>query len=127
MRRALQRLLALVLAVGLAASVPLCSHAQTEPCGSAASHEANDVPTYADLSIDPDDDSSLQAELPAGIPQHDDGLCNKCCATCVGANLPSATPAAPVTITTSQQMALTLDDNLVARPLSTEPGIPKPL
>ncbi len=127
MRRALQRLVALVLAVGLVASAPACSHAQTEPCGSAASHEANDVPTYADLSIDPGDDGSLQAELPAGVPHHDDGLCKKCCTTCVGASLLSATPAAPVTMTASQQMALTLDDNLVARPVSTEPGIPKPL
>ena len=81
MRRALQRLLALVLAVGLVASVPVCSHAQTEPCGSAASHEANDVPTYADLSIDPGDNGSLQAEFPAGAPHHDDGLCKKCCTT----------------------------------------------
>jgi hypothetical protein len=127
MRRALQRLLALVLAVGLVASVPVCSHAQTEPCGSAASHEANDVPTYADLSIDPGDNGSLQGEFPAGAPHNDDGLCKKCCTTCVGANLPSATPTALVTMTASQQMALTLDDNLVAGPLSTEPGIPKPL
>jgi hypothetical protein len=127
MRRALQRLLALVLAVGLVASVPVCSHAQTEPCGSAASHEANDVPTYADLSIDPGDNGSLQGEFPAGAPHNDDGLCKKCCTTCVGANLPSATPTVLVTMTANQQMAMTLDDNLVARPLSTEPGIPKPL
>ena len=126
MRRPPQRLLALVLAAGLVAGGPVCSHAQTEPCGSAVSHKANDVPTYADLSIDPIDDGSLQAELPAGVPHHDD-LCKKCCATCVGANLPSAIMAPLVTITASQQMALTLDDNLVARPVSTEPGIPKPL
>ena len=127
MRRALQRLLALVLVVGLAASVPLCTDAQAEPCGSTASHEANGVSPFADLNIDPGDDSSLQAELLAGIPQHDDGLCKKCCATCVGANLPSAIAAGLVTITASQPMAPTVDDNLVARPVSTEPGIPKPL
>jgi len=98
-----------------------------EPCSSAASHEAVGVPIYADLSVDPGDDGPLQAELPAGVPHHDDGLCKKCCATCVGASLPTANPVALVGVTASRQMALTLVDNLVARPVSTEPGIPKPL
>jgi hypothetical protein len=128
MRSALKKLLALALAAGLVASGPVCSHAQMEhPCVSTASHETPDVPIYGNLSVDPADDGSLQTELPAAGPHHDGGLCKKCCTTCVSASLPSTTPAAPVAMTASQQMALTLDDNLVARPVSTEPGIPKPL
>jgi hypothetical protein len=57
-----QKLLALALAAGLVASGPVCSHAQMEPC---SSHETKNVPIYADLSINPADDGSLQVELPA--------------------------------------------------------------
>ena len=125
MRGAMQKLLALALAAGLVASGPVCSHAKIEPC-SAAAHEAKDVPIYADLDVDPADDGSLQAELPGEGPHHDDGLCKKCCAICIGANLP-VTALALMTLSASGQMTLELDDNLVARPVSTEPGIPKPL
>jgi hypothetical protein len=124
MRRALQKLLALVLAAGLMAGGPVCSHAQMAPCGSAASHETHAVSHYADLSVDPKDGNSADAQLPSH--HHDDGLCKKCCATCIGANLPAPT-VTPVTLTVSAQMALALDDNLVARAVPTEPGIPKPL
>ena len=93
MRGAVQKLLVLALAAGLVASGPVCSHAQMEPCGAAISHETKDVPIYADLSVDPADDGSLQAELPAEGPHHDDGLCKKCCAICIGANLPVTTLA----------------------------------
>jgi hypothetical protein len=125
MRSALQKLLALALAAGLVASGPVCSHAQMEPCSAAISHETHDVPIYADLNVDPADDGSLQV-VPAKGPHHDGGLCKKCCTICVGANLP-ATMLALMTQSAGDQMTLTLDDNLVARPVSTEPGIPKPL
>jgi hypothetical protein len=124
MRRTFQKLLALVLAAGLLAGGPVCAHAQVNPCGTTASHEAHAVSHYADLSVDPEDGGPADAQLPAH--QDDDGLCKKCCATCVGANLPTPT-VTPVTMTVSAQMALALDDNLVARTVPTEPGIPKPL
>jgi hypothetical protein len=124
MRGGLQKLLALVLTAGLMAGGPVCAHAQMNPCGSATSHETHAVSHYADLSIDPEDGGSTDAQLPSH--HHDDGLCKKCCTTCVGANLP--TPTVIVAIpTVSAHMALTLDDNLVARTVPTEPGIPKPL
>ena len=126
MRSALKKLVALALAAGLVASGPVCSHAQMQPCNAAISHEAKDVQIYADLSVDPADDGSLQAELPAGGPHHDDGLCKKCCAICIGANLPVATLAL-MTLSAGDQMILALDDNLVAGSVSTDPGIPKPL
>jgi hypothetical protein len=126
MRAAVQKLLALALAAGLVAGGPVCSHAQMKPCSSTIAHETKNVPIYADLSIDPTDDGSLQAELPAEGPNHDGGLCKKCCAVCIGANLP-ATTLALMTLSAGDQMTLALDDNLVARPVSTDPGIPKPL
>ena len=125
-RRALQKLLALVLAVGLAAGGPVCSSAQMNPCGSAGSHETLDVPIYADLSVDPADEDSLQAQPMGGVAHHEGGFCQKCCAACLGANLPPAAPVALAIPSASQQMALTLDGNLVARAVPTEPGIPKP-
>ena len=126
MRGAVQKLLVFALAAGLVASGPACSHSQMEPCSAAISHETKDVPIYADLNVDPADDGSFQAELPADGPHHDDGLCKKCCAICIGANLP-VTTLALMTLSTSSQMTLEIDDNLVARPMSTDPGIPKPL
>ena len=126
MRCAVQKLLVFALAAGLVASGPVCSHAQMEPCGAAISHETKDVPIYADLNVDPADGGSLQAELAADGPHHDGGLCKKCCAICMGANLP-VTTLALMTLSASGQMTLELDDNLVARPVSTDPGIPKPL
>jgi hypothetical protein len=126
MRGAVQKLLVFALATGLVAGGPACPHSQMEPCSAAISHETKDVPIYADLNVDPVDDGSLQAELPAEAPHHDDGLCKKCCAICIGANLP-VTALALMTLSASGQMTLELDDNLVARPVSTEPGIPKPL
>jgi hypothetical protein len=125
MRGAVQKLLVLALATGLVTGGPTCSHAQ-EPCNAAISHETKDVPIYADLSVDPADDGSLQAELPSEGPHHDDGLCKKCCAICIGANLP-VTTLALMTLSAGDQMILALDDNLFARSVSTDPGIPKPL
>jgi hypothetical protein len=124
MRRALQKFLALLLTAGLVAGGPVCAHAQMNPCGSATSHETHAVSHYADLSIDPEDVGSADAQLPSH--HHDDGLCKKCCATCVGANLPTSTVSL-ATLTISARMVLALDDDLVARTVPTEPGIPKPL
>src|SRR5690349_18469275 len=118
MRATVQKLLALALAAGLVASGPFCSHAQMEPC---SSHETKNVPIYADLSIDPTDDGSLQAELSAEGPNHDGGLCKKCCAICIGANLPATTLA--LTLSAGDRMTLALDDNPVAPLVSTDPGI----
>lgn len=125
MRAAVQKLLALALTAGLVASEPVCSHAQMEPCSAAIPHETKDVPIYAHLNVDPADDGSLRAELSAE-GQHHDGLCKKCCAICMGANLP-VTTLALMTHSTSSQITLAFNDNLVARSVSTDPGIPKPL
>jgi len=126
MRRALQKLLALVLAAGLVASGPVGSCADKEPCGSAASHDSRKVSQYADLSVDPTDDASFQAELTAGVPPHD-GLCQMCCAACLSANLPPPAEVALAIPSISHQMVITLDASLVERSVPTEPGIPKPL
>lgn len=125
MRGAVQKLLALALATGLVTSGPVCSHAQ-EPCNAAISYETKGVPIYADLSVDPADDGSLQAELSAEGPHYDDALCKKCCAICIGVNLPLTTLAL-MTLSAGDQMTLAVDDNLVARSVSIDPGIPKPL
>src|SRR5262249_51164937 len=124
MRRALRQLLICVLAAGLMAGGTACSHAQMDPCGSGTSHETKSVPNYADLIVDPEDDGSTQAALP-GPAHHDDGLCKKCRATCVGASLLPATPIAPATLSASRQIVVSLDDGLVARTVPIEPGIPK--
>jgi hypothetical protein len=71
MRRAVQKLLALVLAAGLVASGPVCTCAGTEPCSSAAAHETSDVPIYADLSVDLSDKGSSQTEFTADVAHHD--------------------------------------------------------
>jgi len=126
MGRVMQKLLALILAVGLIAGSPVCACAQMIPCGSAALHETRDVPSYAELNVDPGGDTSLQAELPSDVPHHDDSLCKKVCATCVGASLPSTIPGALAVPIVSSQMALMLDDHLVEHAVPTEPGIPKP-
>ena len=127
MRVAVQKLLALVLAAGLVASGPVCSHAQMERCGAAISHETKDVPIYADLNVDPADDGSLQAELAADGPHHDGGLCKKCCAACLGASLIPTIPLAVWALSVARDTLLTRHDVLIARPVPTEPGIPKPI
>jgi len=126
MRGVPQKLLVFVLAMGLIVAGPACPHAQVDPCGSAASHEANAVQHYADLNVDPADEASSNEIAPAAH-HHNDDLCKKCCSACVGASLLPAAPLAVATHTASQQMAQLLSASLAARSVPTEPGIPKSL
>jgi hypothetical protein len=127
MRGVLDKLLVCVLAAGLIVAGPGCSRAHMDPCGSAASHEANAVQHYADLNVEPGDEASSDEITPAAAHHHDDDLCKKCCAACVGASLVPAAPLAVVTLTASQPMAQVLSDSLAARSVPTDPGIPKSL
>jgi hypothetical protein len=126
MRRALHKILTFVLATGLAVGGPICSHAQMGTSAAATLHETHAVPHYADLSIDPEEDGCSHASSGTSH-SHDDGLCKKCCAACVGASLVPTAPIALTKLSASCELMLTLDDNLVARAVPTEPGIPKPL
>ena len=127
MRGVLNKLLTFVLAAGLIVAGPACPHAQMDPCGSAASHETNAVQHYADLNVDPADETSSDETTSAAAHHHDDDLCKKCCSACVGASLMPAAPLAVVTLTASQQVAQVLSVSLAARSVPTEPGIPKSL
>lgn len=126
MRGVLQKLLVFVLAMGLIIAGPACPHAQVDPCGSAASHEASAVQHYADLNVDPADEASSNEITPAAH-HHNDDLCKKCCSACVGASLLPVVPLAVTTSPASQQIAQGLSASLAARSVPTEPGIPKSL
>jgi len=97
-----------------------------DPCGSPPSHEGQGVQHYADLNVDPGDEASPD-ETASGVVHHhdDDGICRKCCATCVGVSLMPTAPVAVVALTASQQMAQVLPGSLAARSVSIDPGIPK--
>ena len=126
MRGVLHKLLAFILVVGLIVAGPACSHAQMDPCGSPNSHEGQGVQHYADLNVDPGDEAS-SGETASGVVHHhdDDGICKKCCATCIGTSLIPTAPVAVVTLTASQQMAQVLSVNLAAGSVPIDPGIPK--
>jgi hypothetical protein len=123
MRRALQKTLVFLLAVGLTVSGPIFSHARMDTSGHTTAHEIHAVPHYADLAIDPGED-----ECPNAVPgtTHDDGPCNKCCAACLGASLIPIVPVAVWGPSAVQIILSTHDDILIARFVPTEPGIPKP-
>ena len=90
MRQALRKILVLALSVGLAVSAPALSHAQPGHSGAAASHD-HDVQHYADLAIEPGDEGCPHSAS-GPTHDHDDGLCKKCCAICIGANLTGYAP-----------------------------------
>jgi hypothetical protein len=126
MRRGAQKIMALLVAVGLAVSGPFASHARTATSGHATAHEVHAVSHYADLVIEPGQDDCPHAA--SGTPQsHDDGLCSKCCAACMVASLIPAVPTAAWALVVAPASFLTRDDILVARPVPIEPGIPKRL
>jgi hypothetical protein len=122
MRRALQKMVALLLAVGLIVSGPISSQACM--ADHVTSHENHAVQHYADLAIDPGEGECSHA---APGTTRDDGLCNKCCAACVGASLIPTVPVAVWGLSVARDTLLTRDDILIARPVPTEPGIPKPI
>jgi hypothetical protein len=126
MRQALRKILVLALSVGLAVSAPALSHARTVLSSVAASHESHDVESYADLAIEPGDDGCPHS---ASGPTHDqdEGLCKKCCAACLGASLIPTIPLAVWALSVARDTLLTRHDVLIARPVPTEPGIPKPI
>jgi hypothetical protein len=127
MRQALRKILVLALSVGLAASAPALSHAQPAHSSAAESHVSHhDVQNYADLAIDPADEACPHS---ASGPLHDqnDGLCKKCCAACLGASLIPNPPVAVQTLSERAELGAGCDHKLVARDITTEPGIPKPL
>jgi len=125
MRSALRKMVVLFLAVGLAVSGPISSHARMNTSAHATTHEDHAVPHYADLAIDPGEECPHAA--PGTAHNHDDGLCDKCCAACVGASLLPTVPVAVWGLTLARDTFLTRDDILIARSVPTEPGIPKPL
>ena len=125
MRGILHKLLAFVLAAGLIVAGPACSHAQMDPCGSPTSDDGHSVQQYANLNVDPGDEASPDETASGVAHYYDDGICKKCCATCVGASLVPTAPLAKLTLTASQQMAQVLTIRLAARAVPIEPGIPK--
>jgi hypothetical protein len=125
-RQALRKILVFALSVGLAASAPALSHAQPGHSSAAASHASHDVQKYADLAIEPGDDGGPQS---ASRPVHDhnDGVCKKCCAACLGASLLPSPPVAVPIMSEPGKLVVRCDHKLVAHDIPTEPGIPKPL
>ena len=125
MRRVLKRMTVFLLAVGLTAGGATFSHARSNTSAGAAAHETHVLLHYADLAIDPVQDECLHT---AGTTHsHDDGLCDKCCAACLGASL---VPAVPVIVCGQSLARDTLSmrqDILIARPILIDPDIPKPL
>jgi len=126
MRQALRKILVLVLSVGLAASAPALSHAQRGHSSAAASHTSHHVQNYADLAIDPGQDECSHAGS-STTQSHDDSLCNKCCAACMVASLMPAVPPTVWVPLVARDTFVTHADILIARPVPTEPGIPKPI
>jgi hypothetical protein len=126
MRHALKKLLALLVAVSLAASTPVLSHARMSASHASASHEVHVVQHYADLSVDPDDEGCPNA-TPGGPHHQDNDLCKRCCSACLGATLIPAAPVATLLLSGPRDVLFTTEDALVARAVPTEPGIPKPL
>jgi hypothetical protein len=127
MRRAFQRMVVLLVAVGLTVSGPFASHARISSMGHAPSHETQAVSHYADLAIDPAEDECPHATSGTTHQTHDDGLCNKCCAACMVASLIPAVPTAAWALLVARDAFPTRDDILIARAVPTEPGIPKAL
>jgi len=77
------------------------------------------------LNVDPGDEASPDETASGVAHYYDDGICKKCCATCVGVSLMATAPVAVVALTASQQMAQVLPGSLAARSVSIDPGIPK--
>ena|SRR5215510_8923303 len=125
MRRTLRKILVLALSAGLAMSVPALSHAGMAPAAVAVSHEMHDVLHYADLAVEPGDDC-LHATPGGGMHHHDDGICKKCCAACLGASLIPTLPVSAKILSRSRNLIAARAPVLIARDIPTEPGIPKP-
>lgn len=123
---ALKKLLVFALSVGLSLSAPALSHAYMGFAAPTASHEAHSVQHYADLSVEPGDDGYLHP-TPAGTHHHDDGLCKKSCAACLGASLVPNLSMSVEILSGLSEVTVARADMLIARDIPTEPGIPKPL
>jgi hypothetical protein len=125
MRCRLKRIVAIVLSVALTVGVPIFSHAKIDS-SQAAAHELHAVTHYADLSIDPEDDGCPHAASPTSH-QHDNGLCDKCCAACASATILPSIEIALLNSPDARELAFVRSDVLVSRSVPTEPGIPKAL
>src|SRR5215475_14119869 len=99
MRGVLHKLLSFVLVAGLIVAGPACSHAQRDPRSSPTSDEGHSVQHYADLNVDPGDEASSDETASGAAHHYDDGICKKCCATCVSASIVPTAPLAVVTLT----------------------------
>ena len=126
MPRALKRMIALLLAVGMTAGGATFSYAQMHVSADVAAHDVHAVMHYADLAVDPGEDDCLHA-APSSSHHHDDGLCGKCCAACIGAGLVPTIPANVWSPSVARGAFLTRHDTLTAYLAPTEPDIPKPL
>jgi hypothetical protein len=127
MGRALNKLFTFILAAGLVFSGPVCPHARAGMSGGAAQHESAAVPHYADLAIDPGDEECPHlAGAPAHTADHD-GICQKCCAACIGAVVTAAAPSVMGQELLARDLVLAPAEILIARAVPIDPGIPKPL
>ena len=126
MRRVMQKVVALLLAVGLTVSGPVSSRAYIGSSAPATAHESHAVQNYGDLAIDPREDECPHA-APSTTHHHDDGVCNKCCAACVGASLLPTVPSAALGLLVARDALIIRHEVLTARPVPTDPGIPKPI
>src|SRR5512138_1138719 len=112
MRPAVRKFLVLLLAVALAATTPVLSHARMAASHASASHEVHVVQHYADLSVDPDDEGCPHA-TPGGSHDQDNDLCKKCCSVCLGATLIPAAPFATLLLSGPRDVLFRNEDALV--------------
>jgi len=126
MRSVLQKILALLLAVGLTVSGPISFHACLASSAPTTAHESHAVQNYGDLAIDAGEDEGPHA-APSTTHHHDDVTCDKCCAACLGASLLPTVPSAALGLSVVRDALTMRQEVLTARPVPTDPGIPKPI
>ena len=127
MGRALNKLLTFLLTAGLVFSGPVCPHARAGMSGGVAQHESAAVPHYADLAIDPGDEECPHLTSAHAHSADHDGLCQKCCAACIGAVVTAAAPSVIGQELLARDLVLAPAEILIARAVPIDPGIPKPL
>src|SRR5262245_6139255 len=126
MWHSLKKFLVALLAVALAASTPVLSHARMATSHATASHELHVVQHYADLAVEPADDGCPHGS-PPGTQDQDNAVCKKCCAACLGASLVPCSPVSVQVLSERSDLTAARAHILAERDIPTEPGIPKSL